>query len=356
MRLLYLIRHGQPLLPDGGHVCLGVTDAPLSPLGRLQACLLGEALGDRARTVFSSPLSRALETARFLTPEPVVLPGLREYSTGDWDGLPFSEIRARWPEVYAARGEDPTVPIPNAEDYGAGQRRFHAAVREALAGSEGDIAVVAHAGVMGALLSDLFGSRAYDDHRYRPPYCGWYVLAAEGDALTARLPFETARPELTDALCRRLLRAVPLPEHIIAHCEAVAAEAVRIAEALNATGLSLDVPLIRRSALLHDLARLENNHAETGARWLEALGYGAEAEIVRRHHDPDTDALNEANVVYLADKCVQEAVIVPLRERFETSKQKCRDSEALAAHERRRQQALRLAAAVNTQCDQEVIR
>ena len=172
MRLLYLIRHGQPLLPGDGHVCLGVTDAPLSPLGRLQACLLGEALGDRARTVFSSPLSRALETARFLTPEPVVLPGLREYSTGDWDGLPFSEIRARWPEVYAARGEDPTVPIPNAEDYGAGQRRFHAAVREALAGSEGDIAVVAHAGVMGALLSGLFGSRAYDDHEYRPPYCG----------------------------------------------------------------------------------------------------------------------------------------------------------------------------------------
>ena len=68
------------------------------------------------------------------------------------------------------------------------------------------------------------------------------------------------------------------------------------------------------------------------------------------------DALNEANVVCLADKCVQGAGIVPLRERFETSKQKCRDSEALAAHERRRLQALRLAAAVNTQCDQEVIR
>ena len=61
-------------------------------------------------------------------------------------------------------------------------------------------------------------------------------------------------------------------------------------------------------------------------------------------------------MVCLADKCVQGAVIVPLRERFETSIQKCRDSEALAAHERRRLQALRLAAAVNTQCNQEVIR
>ena len=356
MRRVYLIRHGRPELPGDGHVCLGTTDLPLSPLGRLQACLTGEALRGQTLTVFASPLSRAYETARFLAPEPIVLPGLREYHTGDWDGLSFSEIRERWPELYAARGDDPAIPIPNAEDYGAGQRRFLDAVRETLAQSKGNIAVVAHAGVMGALLSALLGSREYDDHKYRPPYGGWYVLEAEGDRLTPRLPFETAKPELTDALCRKLLDAVPLPGHIIAHSEAVAKEAVRIGAALNASGLRLDVPLIRRAALVHDLARLEKNHAETGAQWLETLGYPLEAAIVRRHHDPDSDTINESTVVYLADKCVQGADPVPLEARFLESRKKCRDSEALAAHERRRRQALSLAAAVNTQCDQEVIR
>ena len=356
MRRVYLIRHGQPLLPDGGHVCLGTADPPLSPLGRLQACLVGEALRDRELTVFSSPLSRAYETARFLSPAPIVLPGLREYHTGDWDGLRFSEIRERWPALYAARGTDPTIPIPNAEDYGAGQRRFLNAVMEALDQSEGEIAIVAHAGVMGALLSACLGSRDYDDHRYRPPCGGWYVLDYDGGALHPGFPWQRPDVELTDALCLSLLRAVPLPGHIIAHCEAVAGEAVRIAEALKASGLALDLSLIRRSALLHDLARLETRHAETGASWLEALGYPAEGEIVRRHHDPDAEALSEAAVVYLADKCVQEADVVPLRERFAQSSKKCRDSEARAAHDRRMRQALRLAAAVNTQCNQEVIR
>ena len=44
MRRVFLIRHGHPDFPLGAHVCLGRTDTPLGPLGRMQAALLGETL------------------------------------------------------------------------------------------------------------------------------------------------------------------------------------------------------------------------------------------------------------------------------------------------------------------------
>ena len=43
MRRIFLVRHGHPDFPLGAHVCLGRTDTPLGALGRMQACLLGEA-------------------------------------------------------------------------------------------------------------------------------------------------------------------------------------------------------------------------------------------------------------------------------------------------------------------------
>ena len=64
MKRIYLIRHGHPDFPLGAHVCLGRTDLPLGPLGRMQACLLGEAFGPQSlEDVFSSPLRRCRDTA-----------------------------------------------------------------------------------------------------------------------------------------------------------------------------------------------------------------------------------------------------------------------------------------------------
>ena len=40
MQRIILARHGQPDFPVGAHLCLGRTDLPLSPIGRMQAALL----------------------------------------------------------------------------------------------------------------------------------------------------------------------------------------------------------------------------------------------------------------------------------------------------------------------------
>lgn len=92
----------------------------------------------------------------------------------------------------------------------------------------------------------------------------------------------TSRPgrPLTDALCRDLLEAAGLPENTRQHCEAVSREAVRIGAALNEAGLGLDLPLIRRAGLLHDIGRGGAGHEALGAAWIRALGYEREADII----------------------------------------------------------------------------
>lgn len=156
MRRVYLIRHGKPDFPGGEKMCLGITDLPLGEEGRIQARELAEVL-PRVEAVFSSSLSRAADTARFLGKPVQVVPGLQELGAGQWDGLTFREIRREYPALYEARGTDPKVPIPGQEDPEKGLRRFRQALLEALNRSTGDIAVVTHGGVMTAFRESLGG-------------------------------------------------------------------------------------------------------------------------------------------------------------------------------------------------------
>ena len=355
MRKIYLVRHGQPYFPGGERHCLGSADFPLAPLGRLQACLLGHELGAEKLTVFSSPLTRAYDTACAISAAPIVIDGLREMHAGDWDGLSFREIKQRWPGLFEARAENKELTIPGCEDWHEGQRRFLDAVNEALDMCEGDIAIVAHTTVILSLICHVMGSEEYKAFSYRQNCGSWYMLELDEKGMHCLFPWQSPKPELDGELCRKLMAAIALPEHIRAHCEAVAKEAGCIADALTAGGLALDRKLIFSAALLHDLARLENEHPMTGASWLEELGYNSVAEIVRQHHDPDSDHINEAAVVYIADKLIQEAEKLSLHARFEKSRAKCSSAEALAAHERRAAQAFAMAEKINALCKMEVI-
>ena len=63
MKRVYLIRHGLPDFPGGERMCLGSTDLPLAPEGLAQAEQMAVALPP-VTAVFSSPLNRAVQTAR----------------------------------------------------------------------------------------------------------------------------------------------------------------------------------------------------------------------------------------------------------------------------------------------------
>lgn len=116
-------------------------------LGRLHRHLPAQAV------LVSSDLSRAVVTADALGTGRTRLPhdpALREFHFGDWDGLEWSEVSTRWPDLSRAYWETPgDVAAPGGESWNAAAARVSAAA-DALAVRGGDVVVVAH---FGAILS-----------------------------------------------------------------------------------------------------------------------------------------------------------------------------------------------------------
>ena len=112
------------------------------------------------------------------------------------------------------------------------------------------------------------------------------------------------------AECMKMLREYGTPPHVAGHCKAVAAAAYRLGHALNSKGGALDLELILAAGLLHDIARVEDNHWDVAADLCEAKGFYEEAAVIRVHmsYDPfnDADHLNETDLVCLADRTVLE--------------------------------------------------
>ena len=348
MRKIYLIRHAMPDIPLGERWCIGgQTDIPLGKLGKLQAALLPFAPElDGVKTVFCSPLIRARETVLPLRPDPITVEGLEEQRMGAWDGLPFTEIMRYFPKLYAAREQNPTLLPEGAEPDEAMRERMHAALINCLRQSSGDIAVVSHK----SAIASITGQRS------KLGYTSVSTLDADGDKLIAKEAGRLCKPKLNDTVCLALLKTAGADKNLITHCEAVAALADELCAALTEKGIALDADLIHHAALLHDLARTEKDHAALGTVWLKELAYPEIADIVRQHHDPDTTELNEAAVVYIADKAVRGSERVPVAERFDGSLAKCKAPEAIDIHERRRRTAEAIRNEINRLCGATILR
>lgn len=372
-RIVYLVRHGHPAVPLGERWCLGHTDLPLAPVGRMQAALLPFLPELCLKPVFSSYLTRAVETARPLCPEPMIREGLEEQNLGEWDGLPFSEIMIRWPALYEAREQNPDVWPESAETTEAVRERMRAAVLGCLkeaedSGAGTEIVVVSHK----SAIASLTGQRKKLNH------CSVSVLEWDGETLRPAEVGRVPHPELTEEVCLALLKAAGTPEHVVTHCRAVTKKAMELLDRLEAERSAevcpptarkparLNRSLLFAAAMLHDIARTEPDHAAVGAAWVKTLGYPDVAEVIAQHHDFDdaslcesaeeaaaehrrqADAgLSEAALLYLADKYVQGEREVTLDERFEASRKKCATEEALRAHDRRYRTARRLETLLN---------
>lgn len=346
-RGIYLIRHAMPDIPLGERWCVGGrSDFPLGRLGRIQAARLAFIKElQSVDAVFSSPLVRAVETARPLLSAPRIVPGLEEQDMGVWDGLSFREIRQRYPALYEAREHDPSLLPEGAEDAAALEERMRAAVLRCLRESEGDIAIVSHKGAIASLVG----------HRSALSYTSLTLLREEDGELRVEYAGRAPRPDVTDALCLAMLRAAGADGALVSHCRAVAALADELCAALREKGVALDAGAVHAAALLHDLAKGERDHAAVGGLWLRELGYPELGEIVRQHTEPDSAEPNEAGLVFLADKAVRGERRVSIEARFAASAEKCRTPEARAAHARRYEAAQSLGEEINRLCGAELI-
>jgi CTP:molybdopterin cytidylyltransferase MocA len=172
---------------------------------------------------------------------------------------------------------------------------------------------------------------------------------ADLEALRALAAFEElpSRP-----LCLQLLREQGADDALVAHSVAVAAVATALAAALNRQQQHLCLPLVTAAALLHDVARPAPAHAVAGAALVTRLGFARVAPVVRSHMhlgDAADGELDEAHVVYLADKLVLAERPVGVGERFAARLRRIGGHDAArAAALARRDEALRVQARVET--------
>jgi broad specificity phosphatase PhoE len=158
---LTLIRHG-PTEWNASRRFQGRSDLPLSDEGRVDARKIAAALRDEPiDAIYSSDLSRALETARFVAESrdiPILTDQrLREFDFGSWEGLTWAEIVATNPEV---AGPDPTAASLYAPEGGESFEQVGERVRSFLDDTRRQhpnesIVVVTHAGPLHAAFSIL---------------------------------------------------------------------------------------------------------------------------------------------------------------------------------------------------------
>ena len=178
--MIVLARHGHT---EAGKRCVGRTDVPLSATGREQAAHLAEALaGAGFARLCSSPSRRAVDTlaplARRLGMDPDRVPGLDEIDMGTWDGMSFDDIRALFPEKYAARARNfGDFRTPGGESFNDVADRAMVALAR-LADGPSPAFIVSHAGVIRAVLCRVTVTPMDELFRFRPGHAECTVLSA----------------------------------------------------------------------------------------------------------------------------------------------------------------------------------
>lgn len=392
MRRIYLVRHGLPEKSTSEKVYIGVTDLPLSTRGSAEAAQLGSYFLQRlpaATTVriLTSPLQRCRQTAAemyrvlsdggIVLPEPLVVEALHEIDLGEWEGKSVRKIRERFPEAYEARGcALGTYHTHGGESFLEAGIRFQNALEEILEdsdrsgilpfgkrfeapnsdGNESDHAgekdarlpdsatseillVVAHAGVIRAYLSLLMG-RDLDHLMDIPlPYASVTELQLSRKGTDVVPDHIGVRPEelLDAAEISRLYQKYETPVRVIRHMRKVAELAMQLMDGMPMPRLNR--ARVMKACLLHDLCRAEKQHARVSAEAIRKEGYPVIAALVAGHHEAaysEREAqgpLTEAEILFYADKRVQEDKLVSVEERFRESRKKCRSPEACAQHD-----------------------
>ncbi len=132
---LILVRHGETEW-NHLHRMQGLTDLPLTETGRAQAEAIATALKNEAvEVIYSSPLKRALETARIINRfhqvEIIPVEELKELNVGQLEGLYAEEMKARYSDFFQAWTTDPaSTRMPGGESLPEVQERVWSAVTQ----------------------------------------------------------------------------------------------------------------------------------------------------------------------------------------------------------------------------------
>ncbi|KMW57975.1 Phosphoglycerate mutase family protein [Candidatus Rhodobacter oscarellae] len=161
MTTFWWVRHG----PTHEKAFVGWRDVPADLSDRAQIARLSAHLPQDA-LVISSDLIRCTATADAIQGARARLPDepeLREFNFGDWDGMHFRDVAARFPKLSRAYWEQPgDAAPPNGESWNQAEARIARAVARLAAAHPGrHIIAVAHMGVIVSQIRRALGVTAY---------------------------------------------------------------------------------------------------------------------------------------------------------------------------------------------------
>ena len=185
MTTVFLVRHGRTGW-NKEQVFRGHKDVPLDEVGREEARLVGERLKrEGIKAVFSSPLSRARETAeavaRSHNVEVQIVEGLIDLHFGDWEGLSLKEVQKQYSDLYAQwQGAPHKVIFPGGEGLAAVRSRAIKAVEKIVERHPQEaVALVSHRVVLKVLICALLGLDNSHFWNIRQDNCGFTTFTYE---------------------------------------------------------------------------------------------------------------------------------------------------------------------------------
>ncbi|MGN0159674.1 MAG: histidine phosphatase family protein [Brotaphodocola sp.] len=357
MRAIYLIRHCEPCR-DGISRCISQAEEHLSDVGREQAESLARWFtAGSVGNVYTSPQKRCQETAEIMvsgTRRPTlpgkemmetaeqrvrVHSGLAEISVGVWDGLSFGEIKEKWPKEYEERGKHPgTAAPPGGESFFQAGERLEQVLRQITKETEKDVAILTHAGILRGWLCRCLEMPEQDIFSILIPFGSITEVEFDGERFVIKAFGKKPEPVPGPLEIEELFQKYGTPKHVQEHGRRVAKKAVQLAGRE-----AVDKAILETACILHDLCRLDGrSHPRLAQEALKKAGYTELAEVVRQHHDLDSNCGKEEELLYLADKLIRGTDEISLEERFEKSREKCENEAALSAWRRRYEEAERL--------------
>jgi broad specificity phosphatase PhoE len=170
--MIYLVRHGRTALNAEGRF-RGRQDAPLDDVGREEAVAAAGALASLGlRAVYTSPLSRARETASAIAnrcgTDVTVMPDLTDLDYGEWQDLIEAEARTGHPHEFEIFRTEPLLAAaPGGESLAALERRVLRCLEQIATRHPADpVAAVTHEVSLRVLVAAAKDSveRFWDEH------------------------------------------------------------------------------------------------------------------------------------------------------------------------------------------------
>jgi broad specificity phosphatase PhoE len=160
---ILLIRHGETAW-NRSKIFRGTYDIELNDTGKAQAGLVSKVFAKRKiDAAYSSPLSRAIETAQISLIDqnikPVIEDGLIDINYGDWTGKEEGEIAQQWPDEHEVWSSEPhKAQIPAGETLQSVYDRAFGAMEAIVARHQGQrVALFAHRVVNKVLVLGALG-------------------------------------------------------------------------------------------------------------------------------------------------------------------------------------------------------